>query len=364
VPQNYRSLLINEAAINWFNPTSTYRQVVSLAADQSGGQGFVTEMAGPSGALANTIFSETDAATWNNLHSQTFAQPIDLIWAANNSYRGWDGWRDAIEAAVTLPPGASIDDFGRNPDTFRGMPGFSVDAQLFLDRLEKDVVGPVRDTQKLIDSRPYMTRLFTTMSAAEMTVDPVFTFNPDLAPISNVHTADLYIQCRKGIMEYQAPWRLELPQGGTIRGQEQTWPNLGLPANRKIVQLAETGSGQVVEDNTTQILMKLVDSGGDVMPPSQTMVPADMTPPADTSTPPAKTPPPTGTTTPPQATPPGGVPIGGFDPPPPQMARPSGSQDDSACAMRRPSASTSEMQSLTLAALGALVLARRRQRRR
>jgi hypothetical protein len=279
IPKNYRSLVLNEAVINWFNPNSTYPQVVALAADQAGGQGFVTEMAGPSSIVANRIFSDYDAKAWNLLHSQTFADPLDVIWEANDSYRGWDGWRDAIEAAVTLPPGVSFDEFGRNPNEFRGMPGFSVNGDLFLDRLEKNVVGPVRDTQKLVDSRPYLTRLYTTMSADEMTVDPVFSFNADLADVSNVHTADLYIECRKGIRADQAPWRLQLPQGGTIRGEGQdgrwSFPALGgLPANRKIVQLSETGAGQVVEDNTNEILAALVKAGGDVMPPSQTMDPS------------------------------------------------------------------------------------------
>jgi hypothetical protein len=221
VPQNYRSLVLNEAVIDWFNPTASYPQVVSLAADEAGGQGFVTEMAGPSNALSRKVFSDSDQTTWNTLQSQTVADPLDLIWSANNSYRGWDGWRDAIAASVTLPQGASLDDFGSNPNAYRGMPGFSVDAQKFLDQLDKNVVGPVRAAQKLIDSRPYVTRLYTTMSPAEMTLDPVFTFNPDLAPISNVHTGELYLQCRPGIEQYQAPWRLELPQGGTISGQGQ-----------------------------------------------------------------------------------------------------------------------------------------------
>jgi MYXO-CTERM domain-containing protein len=378
VPQNYRSLVINEAAINWFNPTGTYPQVVSLAADQAGGQGFVTEMAGPSTALSNMVYTSSDAATWTNLNTQTFTDPLDLIWAANNSYRGWDGWKDAIAAAVTLPQGASLDDFGRNPNAYRGMPGFSVNAAVFLAQLDKNVVGPVRDTQKLIDSRPYMTRLYTTMSAAEMTLDPVFTFNPDLAPISNIHTAELYLECHSGIQEYQAPWRLELPQGGTISGQTQngTWPMNGLPANRKIVQLSETGSGQVVQDNTQMILSTLVDKGGNVMPPSPNVMPSSSasTPPTASSLPPSTSPtgttPPTGTapptgTTPPTGTAPpsGGLPIGGYDAPPTANPRGSSAQD-SGCVIAQPARSSSQSPATLAGALAALAALVRRRRRR
>jgi hypothetical protein len=366
VPQNYRSLVLNEAAINWWNPTPSYPQVVSLAADQAGGQGFVTEMAEPSTALYQKIFTASDQTTWTNLKTQTFADPLDLIWAANSSYRGWDGWRDAIAASVTLPQGASLDDFGRNPNAYKGMPGFSVNAPMFLDQLDKNVVGPVRNAQTLMDSRPYLTRLYTTMSPAEMTLDPVFTFNPDLAPISNVHTAELYIECRSGIQQYQAPWRLELPQGGTIRGDQQggPWPMNGLPANRKIVQLSETGSGQVVQDNTQGILSTLVSKGGDMMPPSQNMQPPSTgtaTPPTSSSSPSSSSTPPVGTTPPAGAPPPsGGVPIGGYDAPPTPVTKPSSAQDSS-CEIARPVRGPSTtMVAGALAALAAILRRRRR----
>jgi MYXO-CTERM domain-containing protein len=358
VPQNYRSLVIDEAAVDWFNPTGSYPQVVSLAADEAGGQGFVTEMAGPSSALHQTVFLPSDVITWNKLKTGTFTDPLDLIWAANSSYRGWDGWRDAIAVSVTLPQGASLDDFGRNPNAFRGMPGFSVDAAKFLDQLDKNVVGPVQNTQKLIDSRPYVTRLYTTMSAAEMTLDPVFTFNSDLAPVSNVHTAELYVECRSGIQAYDAPWRLELPQGGTIRGTSgNEWPKTGVPANRKIVQLSETGSGQVVKDNSQQILSTLVDKGGDVMPPSQNVkLPStgsaapSASPPSSSSAPPADAGPPPSV----------GVPIGGYDAPPRPISKPS-SVHDSGCAVvaaSQPSSRTALV--AAIAALAALVRRRRR----
>ena len=369
VPQNYRSLVINEARINWFSAYSSYPQVVSAAADEGGGQGFVTEMASSSDVIAHTIFTDADLMTWANLNHQTFADPLDLIWAANNSYRGWDGWKDAIAAAVTLPPGASLDTFGRDPNSFRGMPGFSVNAQVFLDKLDKDVVGPVRNTQALVASRPYVTRLYTTMSPQEMTLDPVFTFNPELAPISNVHIADEYIECHPGIQQYQAPWRIELPQGGTVIGTQQgTWPvNVG-PANRKVVQLGETGSGDVVTDNTSMILMTLVNTGGSMMPPSSNMQPASSSSSTPTSSP-TGTAPPSSTGTAPHASDPptkgteGTLPIGGYDPPPPDMGRPSSSSDSGGCTVAQPSRPAS---ALGLAgALAALaVLANRRSRRR
>lgn len=336
VPKNYRSLILNEALINWFNPLSTYDQVVTAAANEAGGQGFVTEMAGASTAVEDTVFSTSDSDGYDQLTQQTFADPIDLIFAANAYYRNWDGWREAIEAAVTLPPGGSIDEFGRNPDAYRGVDGFSVDTELFLDKLNTDVVEPVRKTQEIVDSRPYLTRLYSTMSADEMTRDPVFTFNPDLAPISNVHTADLYIQCNPGIYEYEAPWRIELPHGGTIvgNGQQGPWPlalDGTVPANRKVVQLYETGAGEVIDDNRSEIASVIVQRGGMTTPPT-----ADPSPPD------------------------GGMVIGGTDDGLPAM---SGSGDSGGCSVPAAPEKSRDAGWLALLAGAALALARGRRRR-
>ena len=46
VPMNYNALELNEARINWFNASSNYNDVVTAAANDAGGQGFVTEFAG------------------------------------------------------------------------------------------------------------------------------------------------------------------------------------------------------------------------------------------------------------------------------------------------------------------------------
>ncbi|HEX7669500.1 MAG TPA: DUF2330 domain-containing protein, partial [Polyangiaceae bacterium] len=339
VPENYRSLILNEALIDWWSPLSNYKDVVSAAANQAGGQGFVTELAGTSSDFSQKVFGSNDEAGLTSLESQTFADPIALIFAANNYYRGWDGWRESIAAAVTLPPGTTLDDFGRNPDSFRGKPGVVVNTQVFLDHLHTDVVEPVAKTQALIDSRPYITRLYSTMSPGDMTLDPVFTFNADLAPVSNLHKADLYVECGPGLHEYQAPWRIVLPQGGTLFGTTQTgvWPitlNSGAPANRKIVQLSETGAGEIVVDNTAQIAGMFGKAGGMTSPPTETPPPPEM-----------------------------GMPIGGYDKPIPQATNSGG---DGSCACTVPSRSNRSHTeaSWALLALAGSVVARARRRRR
>jgi len=119
------------------------------------------------------------------------------------------------------------------------------------------VMKPMRDVQALFDRKPYVTRLYSTMSAAEMTVDPLFTFNPGLGDLSNVHNATRVIECDPSVDQFDAPWRIELPQGGVVRGggsQVGTWPAFDdQPSNTRIVRVSASGTGSVVEDNAQEI---------------------------------------------------------------------------------------------------------------
>jgi len=265
VPKNYKSLVLNEALINWFCPSCNYDQVVTAAADEAEGQGFVTELAAPMTAYSEVIWSSQQEADWMVFSLQSFADGIDAIWEANWRYRGWDGWREAIEAAVVLPQGATYDEFGMNPDAFRGTA--QVDVSVFKRELYENVVKPIIDTQELLVSQPYLTRLYSTMSAEEMTMDPAFTYNADLADVSNIHTAMQFIECSEDVSYWEAPWRIELPQGGVIRGEGNgTWPltveDGALPATLRIVQLSESGAGKVVIDNSGEVSDALFEMSG------------------------------------------------------------------------------------------------------
>jgi len=172
VPVNYKSLVINEALINWFQYLTNYDEVVTAAANEAGGQGFVTELAGSSEEYEQLIWSEQDQTNWTMIRGQTYADGIDAIWAANGAYNGWEGWRDAIMASTTLPQGATFDEFARDPNSFKGRA--TVDTQKFFEELRTKVIEPISKTQDLLVSRPYLTRMYSTMSADEMTMDPAF----------------------------------------------------------------------------------------------------------------------------------------------------------------------------------------------
>jgi hypothetical protein len=260
VPQNYLGLELNEARINWFNASSNYNDVVTAAANEAGGRGFVTEFAGPSTSLSQTVWQASDEAQWQGFRSTVYPSFDQLFQTSYNMYGTLDGFWDAVQATVMLPAEVAFGDFKLCPSCYSDKVVFSPSA--YVDALDKNVIQPMKTVQNLIDAHPYVTRLYTTMSAAEMTDDPLFTFNPDLPAVNNLHTATRFIECKPSVNQFDAPWRIELPQGGVIRGtatQVGVWPGefASQPSNHRIVQLAAAGSGAVLEDNDGRIVASL-----------------------------------------------------------------------------------------------------------
>jgi MYXO-CTERM domain-containing protein len=201
------------------------------------------------------ILFDYEKQNWNQLMSTQDATAAEFIGAAQQFFGGWDGFEKAIDDAVDLPADVTIEDFLNCMQCFDEDPSFTFDADAFRKSLYENVYKPMLLTEELVQSRPYITRLYTTMSADEMTVDPAFNFNSELGDVSNVHTAEQVIACDES-------WRVTLPQGGTVYGTEAgVWPTAigDQPAARKISQLATKGKGIVMVDNTAKISKLLLD---------------------------------------------------------------------------------------------------------
>jgi hypothetical protein len=268
VPQNYLSLELNEARINWFNASSNYNDVVVAAADDAGGQGFVAEFAGDASRLAGTVWTTNDEQQWAFVQMGPYASFSALFDTTFAAYGSWDGYWDAVASAVTLPENVTFADFKLCPNCYSANVQYS--PAEFMAAIEDLVIEPVRRVQAIIDAHPMITRLYTTLSADEMTLDPLFTFNPDLGEVSNLHTAERIIECSSNLYQWEAPWRIELPQGGVVRGLPGTvgtWPAelADTPPNFRILREAESGEGRVLEDNSEAINARL-DEYNDSLP--------------------------------------------------------------------------------------------------
>src|SRR5687767_14009947 len=134
-----------------------------------------------------------------------------------------------------------------------------MDVGKFLDAMEDMVIEPLRETRKLFENHRQVTRLYTTMSADEMMIDPEFDLNPELADVSNLHTATRALQC------IGTDWTITLPQASTVKGNGSTWPitreEEEMPFNLRILQLSTAGGGEVVLDNSARVASRLIDLG-------------------------------------------------------------------------------------------------------
>jgi hypothetical protein len=303
VPTNYKTLELNEAIIDWFNPNMSYNAVVTQAANEAQGQGFVTEMAAPTGmgAFANNLFVEQGNIQQFRSSADQLA-PAELIVRmvelfasfAQGNFGGpfgsrpsggkvaLDGVADVLANQLKLPPGVTADQVVASPRCYfaelrqqgtfycdgKMAPSATIDLSMFnkaafLTEVEKLVIQPLEKTAKLFVDQPYLTRFYTTMSASEMTLDPEFDLNSELGDVSNSHVLDMkYTTGCSG--DTSGNWEA-LVGGLVVRGKGNTWPiktsdpsmTAAMPFNRRILQLGVTGAGTMVMDNTATIAKAL-----------------------------------------------------------------------------------------------------------
>ena len=299
VPTNYKTLELNEALIDWFMPNTTYNAVVTQAANEAQGQGFVTELAGTTvmNGLSGQLLQESFIIQDFRQKADGLA-PAELIATmvesfASNSVGGFggpfaarpaggrvalDGVADVLAANLTLPPGVKVEDVLSSPrcyfSAFR-TPGMfycngkpaptqvidlaNFDKVKFLTAVENLVIKPLEVTAKLFVDQPYLTRLYTTLSPAEMTLDPEFDLNNEVGDVSNFHQVTL--EYTKGCFgDVGGPWLAKLG-GLVVNGEGSTWPIVAastkMPFNLRVLQLGTTGKGVVTVNNSDTIAMAL-----------------------------------------------------------------------------------------------------------
>ncbi len=273
VPLNYKTVVLDEARINWLSPGQSYDAVVGAAADEAGGQAFVTESAGPFSMLSS---DPAFATLKSDFASYTQSAYTDWLPALRDAWRWqrWDGFDDALAAAATLPAELSFASFracldpaasqsaaaaadGALQDCLQqaaagGASGVSVDVAMFRQKLDELVISPVVGTLDKLDLQPYLTRLYTKLSPEEMTVDPAFVLNPDAEPVSSLHVAQGTVPCSGTLAT------VPLPQGASVGVETNgvTWPVAAdaAPAALQILQYGSSGPPLVLDDQSASLM--------------------------------------------------------------------------------------------------------------
>ena len=251
VPLNYRHVLLNPVRLDWLGGGSNYTSVASAAVDEAGGQAFLTEFAGPHAPVYEP-FGDLLPSTIDLGVLRTKTHPVDFVVELMRQQFPRDGLLELLTRHIPPPDGVEARDFFNRIETFRTQidqdpqrPPF--DVQAIVAELDETVVTPLTRADGQLATFPYLTRLFTTMSADEMTVDPEFAFNDSLGDVSNVFRAKA--RC-EGTFEETVTVDLG---AGRIFVAEWGQPITAGPAALRVEQLAAMGQPSVVRDNTEAI---------------------------------------------------------------------------------------------------------------
>jgi hypothetical protein len=261
VPDNYLHVRINEAAIDWYAGGTNYRDVVKRAADEAAGQAFATDFSGSTSSYAGRIWND-DMLDLASLRSAK----TSVEWLTGIVY-GPLPPSSQLTALLTAwapaPAGVDQADFLQCPDCYEVSGPF--DAKAATDALQSEILDTLAAAQSLVDSAPHLTRLFTTMDPSEMTMDPLFVFNPDVEQIlDSNHTATSEYHCGVFGDRDDATRVLVLSDGRRIQLPSEAWmaengiteleymDELTSPAAIVIENLSDSGPGEILQDYREQ----------------------------------------------------------------------------------------------------------------
>ncbi len=220
VPTNYRHVRINPLKINWIGLGTNYEEVVSLAVDEEGadGHGFVTEYAGPSNIIDGSVVHSTawSSAPFLDARPETLSLLIEQQGLLGRCGTFDDECLAPHPLALPLltahfppPPGIDAEEFFACTECFYVPEPNDWNPTGFAAAFEEQIIGPGEHAQELLRTNPYLTRMYTTISPAEMTEDPLFHETSGLPSVSNQWTATRVNVC-------DGPDRLELADGTVV----------------------------------------------------------------------------------------------------------------------------------------------------
>lgn len=270
IPLNYRHVLINPTRVDWLGGGRNYPMVATEAVDEAGGRAFLTEFAGSATTFARN-FAQGFGRNYDTAALSGIAHPVDFTQAMlNQGFLGDSSVQGLLRKYIPMP--ASLVSRGVQESQFYnlmwsyradidsepGRPAF--DARGFAQELETQVVLPLKGAISLLNAHPYLTRLYTTMSAQEMTVDPDFDFNADAPDVSNLFTAKARFQsCQEDFSKREV--RIELPDGRFFFAKFNQPITQG-PSAERVEQYSEVGAPAVIQDNSPVILGVIQNLGG------------------------------------------------------------------------------------------------------
>jgi len=206
VPKSYKHVVFNPVMLNWYNLAPNYEDVITQAADApvANGHAFVTEYAGNSSVVSRTglVSQRWTASVFVNADPTKVIDLLSLQGLVALCGGGTCTYTHALILPLLrefLPAPPGVDEGGfydclacYAKDIDRVAWG---DGTGFARALEERVIVPGRHANDLLDANPYLTRMYTTISPAEMSEDPTFEETDGLPPVGTTQTATALTSC-------------------------------------------------------------------------------------------------------------------------------------------------------------------------
>ncbi len=267
-PTNYRHVLINPIQIDWGALAANYDAVVTLAVDgdEASGHAFVTEYAGNTSVVPRNDVEPPglDGAAFVGLRANAVVAELIRQHLLDCSITDELGnvLQDSGGPCTALHPlvGPLLEEFFPTPawatpaEWWNDLDGSNEHdttdwpAEEFAARFEERIAGPAEHAADILDANVYLTRLYTTISPAEMTEDPTFHENPMLPPVSNQFSATVVSDC-------EGPTHVELADGRVIQYDDAGLPPVfeDMPYALAVEQVPSSGAPMVLLDHAAAI---------------------------------------------------------------------------------------------------------------
>lgn len=261
VPENYLHVTPNYTRLNWFagtqNAYGSYQTLITEAMNEAGGQGFATDYAG---RFDNLMDSLTTPADLEAQLGRLAGSPDAEFLALSQSLFSNPLVTETLTTALPLPGGLSPSAYFEQAFLTNNYTAAELSAARtsVTNVILEEVIEPLKLSLDVLGGNRYMTRLYTTLSADEMTKDPAFVFNADMGGQQLDRNANLDVRC----IDDRDHWTLKLGEGtgrsdeiviDTIGPVPFTAPAVEQDASWKIEETAAFGQPTVREERQFQI---------------------------------------------------------------------------------------------------------------
>jgi MYXO-CTERM domain-containing protein len=262
VPTNYRGVLLNRTRLDWPNFGPNYRELVTMAVDapMADGRAFVTEYAGTTAVIDGSPLdtSMLDASVFETGLVVDVIETLEAmgVMLCDDEQCLWlhELAPSLVHEFLPVPEGVDEHAFYSCLSCYAGLIDAAAwDATAFAAAFQERIVAPMQHGQELLATWPYVTRLYTTISPHEMTMDPMFAENDTLADVPSRYGAERQQECCGDVMR--------LPGGRMVWMLDSAWPQWSdaMPWAERVEEYAAAGGAPIVLVDETATIDALID---------------------------------------------------------------------------------------------------------